>query len=81
MTETQIKETKTAGRECVVDSLAHVIEKSGGVAALDVAGSRGSNDVTELYLFPGVNITFLCFLCFFLWLDSLTCSRDTPGTS
>ena len=44
MTETQIKVTKTAGRECVVDLLAHVIEKSGDVVALDMAGSRGSND-------------------------------------
>ena len=62
----------------MVDLLAHVIEKSGDVVALDMAGSRGSNDVTELYLFPGLNTTFLC-VGFFLWLNSLTCSRDTLG--
>ena len=64
----------------MVDLLAHVIEKSGDVAALDMAGSRGSNDVTELCAFPGLNTTFLC-VGFVLWLDSLTCSRDTPGAS
>ena len=53
----------------MVDLLAHVIEKSGGGVALDMARSRDSNDVTELYLFPGLNTTFLCVLAFFfVWI-------------
>ena len=64
----------------MVDLLAHVIEQSGGGVALDMARSIGSNDVIELYLFPGLNTAFLC-AGFFLWLDYFTCSRDTPWSS
>ena len=50
--------------------MGHVIEKSGGVVALDMARTRGSNDVTELYLFPSGSQHYFS-LCWLLSLAGL----------
>lgn len=52
----------------MVDLLAHVIEQSGGGVALDMARSIGSNDVIELYLFPGLNTTLCTGFFSFGWM-------------